>query len=113
MKDAIVTLMVLGQITDDEATKVWAAVSDNPPFLDAAAEGRILADALGEVRSATKDGEDFKSGREMFGWSLSSRALSRIIKRAKAEAWDEGHSHCFRVENPHNPIKGNPYRATS
>lgn len=25
-------------------------------------------------------------------------------------AWDEGHGHCFHVENPHNPVKGNPYR---
>ena len=27
-----------------------------------------------------------------------------------ADAWDEGHQHCFHVENPNNPIKGNPYR---
>jgi pimeloyl-ACP methyl ester carboxylesterase len=28
----------------------------------------------------------------------------------KAVGWDEGHSHCFHVENPNNPVKGNPYR---
>lgn len=26
-----------------------------------------------------------------------------------ADAWDEGHNHCFHVEDPHNPDR-NPYR---
>lgn len=41
-----------------------------------------------------------------------SRAVwfDRWLEQVKAEAWDEGHTHCFHVENPHNPVKGNPYR---
>lgn len=33
-----------------------------------------------------------------------------MLNDALAKAWDEGHTHCFHVENPHNPVKGNPYR---
>lgn len=39
-----------------------------------------------------------------------SENLAKRDRDIAARAWDEGHTHCFHVENPHNPVKGNPYR---
>lgn len=36
--------------------------------------------------------------------------FDRWLAQVKAQVWDEGHTRCFHVENPHNPVKGNPYR---
>jgi len=33
-----------------------------------------------------------------------------VIRELKAKAWDEGHKHCFHVENPKAEKPYNPYR---
>lgn len=53
------------------------------------------------------DGMNNLVARMYTKWSEEQDAAFRA---ALARAWDEGHTHCFHVENPHNPIKGNPYR---
>lgn len=40
----------------------------------------------------------------------AQKDFDRWLAHIQAEAWDGGHGHCFRVEDPNNPIKGNPYR---
>lgn len=32
------------------------------------------------------------------------------LKPVLAVVWNQGHKHCFHVENPNNPVKGNPYK---
>jgi hypothetical protein len=42
--------------------------------------------------------------------SDGAMAAARRLQANLADAWDEGHQHCFHVEDPNNPINGNPYR---
>lgn len=37
-----------------------------------------------------------------------SNQMAEFIRAAKEQAWEEGHNHCFHVENPHNKER-NPY----
>jgi hypothetical protein len=43
-------------------------------------------------------------------WSEGSVAAARCMAEYLANVWDEAHNHCFHVEDPNNPNKGNPYR---
>jgi hypothetical protein len=40
---------------------------------------------------------------------MVKRWLAEHDREVARKAWKEGHTHCFHVENPNNPIKGNPY----
>jgi hypothetical protein len=44
-------------------------------------------------------------------WAMTDTKFDEAIREAKEAAWDEGHNHCFRVENPANTKPYNPYRS--
>ena len=44
---------------------------------------------------------------------IENRWLVEHDRQVAEKAWDAGHRHCFHVENPNNPIKGNPYQSTA
>lgn len=44
-------------------------------------------------------------------WTMTDAELNEELRKAKEAAWDEGHNHCFRVENPANTKPYNPYRS--
>lgn len=52
---------------------------------------------------------DYFAGIPQYAGRISPADLNA----AKAAAWDEGHAHCFHVEDPNNKVKGNPYRKVS
>jgi len=52
MKDALVTLVVLGELTGEEADGIWAEVGKYPPFLDPSYEAGVISSMVAKAKAA-------------------------------------------------------------
>ncbi|MCU6481929.1 hypothetical protein [Arthrobacter sp. A2-55] len=70
-------------------------------------------EVLESARLAYALRQDTVPGRSTEDWwairDAAKAEFDAALESAKADAWDEGHTHCFHVENPRNKQR-NPYR---
>lgn len=73
-------------------------------------EARDERDALAAVIEEAKRIAARDNSISVF--AVLAKAPADTLRARDETKWDEGHRHCFHVEDPNNPIKGNPYRDT-